>query len=95
MFHDQRRELSLGRDALSCPHAYGRSVVALYDSASFTDPHVNQCRSLVLPTSTCMNIQSRILCFIRSSFQMFSGDVLGDWLSLTISEALLARCGAE
>ena len=31
------------------------------------DPDIKDCRSLVLPEPTCMDIQSRILCFVRPS----------------------------
>ena len=57
MFYVQCRELFLNvnTDVFSRSHAYNRSVAV-------TDPDIKECLSLVLPESTCMDIQSDSLC---------------------------------
>ena len=66
MFYVQCRELFLNvnTDVFSRSHAYNRSV-AVRGRVRFgmwvTDPDIKECLSLVLPESTCMDIQSRIL----------------------------------
>ena len=45
-------------------------------------PDVKECRSLGLPETTSMNIQPCVLCFVSSSVQLFSTDVLEDMFGL-------------
>ena len=69
MFHAQCRELFLNKDvffSFSCIQLL-RSEILIRFGNWVADPDTKDCRSLVLPEPACMDIQSRILYFVRPS----------------------------
>lgn len=72
-----------------------RPQVLILFSIWVTDAIIKERWSLVLPEPKCMDIQSHILRFIRSSSYLFSRDVFEGWLSLKITEYRTVRSSAS